>query len=185
MYSMPRYFPASPRALPRSNKSRISSVIFTLRILAGRRLIGISVASSIAAERWRLALTFGVPAVPICRNCEGPRRGTQDHQDGNAGYRPPINFSPLQDHGHRAGAEPRTLLHPRRKSGEQRHGRGLRQNAQRDYVRVSPIGDAAAALTQIDRWMKDYNTVHPHSRLGYRSPREYINAKSQSTACPV
>ena len=54
----------------------------------------------------------------------------------------------------------------------------------RDYVRVSPIGDAAAALTQIDRWMEDYNTVHPHSRLGYRSPREYINAKSQSAACP-
>ena len=55
----------------------------------------------------------------------------------------------------------------------------------RDYVRVSPIGDAAAALTQIDRWMEDYNTVHPHSRLGYRSPREYINAKSQSAACPI
>ena len=31
-----------------------------------------------------------------------------------------------------------------------------------------------AALAQIDRWMEDYNTVHPHSRLGYRSPREYI-----------
>ncbi len=26
----------------------------------------------------------------------------------------------------------------------------------RDYLRVSPIGDAAAALTQIDRWMEDY-----------------------------
>src|SRR6478672_6385706 len=38
---------------------------------------------------------------------------------------------------------------------------------------------------KIDRWMEDYNTVHPHSRLGYRSPREYINAKSQSAACPV
>ena len=25
----------------------------------------------------------------------------------------------------------------------------------------------------------------PHSRLGYRSPREYISAKSQSAACPV
>lgn len=55
----------------------------------------------------------------------------------------------------------------------------------RDYVRVSPICDAAAALTRIDSWMEDYNTVHPHSRLGYRSPREYINAKSQSAACPV
>jgi putative transposase len=31
--------------------------------------------------------------------------------------------------------------------------------------------------------MEDYNTVHPHSRLGYRSPREYI--MSQPVACPV
>jgi len=53
----------------------------------------------------------------------------------------------------------------------------------RDYVRVSPIPNAAAALALIDHWMEDYNTMHPHSRLGYRSPREYI--LSQSVACPV
>jgi transposase InsO family protein len=53
----------------------------------------------------------------------------------------------------------------------------------RDYVRVSPIPTAAAALAVIDSWMEDYNTVHPHSRLGYRSPREYI--LSQPVACPV
>ena len=40
----------------------------------------------------------------------------------------------------------------------------------RDYVRVSPIPDAATALALIDSWMDDYNTVHLHSRLGYRSP---------------
>ena len=70
---------------------------------------------------------------------------------------------------------------------EKRTGPALSQgpNGQTRLVRVSPIGDAAAALTQIDRWMEDYNTVHPHSQLGYRSPREYINAKSQSAACPV
>jgi putative transposase len=55
----------------------------------------------------------------------------------------------------------------------------------RDYVRVSPISDAARALTLIGSWMEDYNTVQPHSRLGYRSPREYINAQSQSVVCPV
>jgi transposase InsO family protein len=55
----------------------------------------------------------------------------------------------------------------------------------RDYVRVSPIPDAATALAQIDLWMEDYNTQHPHSRLGYRSPREYINACSQPAECPV
>jgi transposase InsO family protein len=53
----------------------------------------------------------------------------------------------------------------------------------RDYVRVSPIPDAATALALVDLWMEDYNTVHPHSRLGYRSPREYI--LSQPLACPV
>ena len=53
----------------------------------------------------------------------------------------------------------------------------------RDYVRVSPIPNAAAALALIDSWMEDYNTVHPHSRLGYQSPREYI--LSQPVACPV
>jgi len=53
----------------------------------------------------------------------------------------------------------------------------------RDYVRVSPIPDAATALALVDSWMEDYNTVHPHSRLGYRSPREYI--LSQPVACPV
>lgn len=53
----------------------------------------------------------------------------------------------------------------------------------RDYVQVSPIPDAAAALALVDRWMEDYNAVHPHSRLGYPSPREYI--LSPSVACPA
>jgi putative transposase len=53
----------------------------------------------------------------------------------------------------------------------------------RDYVRVSPIPNAAAALALIASWMEDYNIVHPHSRLGYRSPREYI--LSQPVTCPA
>lgn len=53
----------------------------------------------------------------------------------------------------------------------------------RDYVRVTPIPDTPTALALVDSWMEDYNTVHPHSRLGYRSPREYI--LSQPAACPV
>jgi putative transposase len=39
----------------------------------------------------------------------------------------------------------------------------------RDYVRVSPIPNAVTALSLVDCWMEDYNTVQPHSRLGYRS----------------
>ena len=55
----------------------------------------------------------------------------------------------------------------------------------RDYVRVSSVPDAASALLLIETWMEDYNTVHPHSRLGYRSPREYIMLASQPAACPA
>jgi transposase InsO family protein len=40
----------------------------------------------------------------------------------------------------------------------------------RNYVRISPIPDVATELAAIDHWMEDSNTVHPHSRLGYRLP---------------
>jgi len=55
----------------------------------------------------------------------------------------------------------------------------------RDYVRVNPLPDAATVLTQIDKWMEDYNTMHPHSRLGYCSPREYLEANNQLAGCPA
>lgn len=50
----------------------------------------------------------------------------------------------------------------------------------RDYVRVSPIPDAAAVIGQLPAWFDHYNTVHPHRALGYRSPREFI-ANQQET----
>ena len=39
----------------------------------------------------------------------------------------------------------------------------------RDYVRISPIPNAAAVVAMTS--MEDYNTVHPHSWLGYAHPR--------------
>ena len=44
----------------------------------------------------------------------------------------------------------------------------------RDYVRVSPVPDAASVLRQLPGWLTHYNTVHPHRALGYRAPREFI-----------
>ncbi len=55
----------------------------------------------------------------------------------------------------------------------------------RDYVRVAALPHAGTALALIENWMEDYNTVQPHSRLGYRSPREYIATQSRHAACPV
>jgi putative transposase len=51
------------------------------------------------------------------------------------------------------------------------------------YVRVNAVPIAQTALAAVSLWMNDYDDVHPHSRLAYRSPREYI--KAQSHACPV
>jgi transposase InsO family protein len=55
----------------------------------------------------------------------------------------------------------------------------------RDYVRVNPIPHAATALAAIGEWMDDYNEVHPHSRLGFLSPREYVRANRQPATCPA
>lgn len=59
------------------------------------------------------------------------------------------------------------------------------KTSKRDYVRVNPLPDAQTVLRQLDGWFEDYNDNHPHSRLGMRSPREYIRALSQPATCPV
>ena len=55
----------------------------------------------------------------------------------------------------------------------------------RDYVRVNPLPNAETVLRLLDGWFEDYNENHPHSRLGMRSPREFIRAISQPATCPV
>ena len=47
----------------------------------------------------------------------------------------------------------------------------------RDYVHVNPIPDAKTALELLAGWFEDYNQNHPHSGLGMRSPREFIQAQ--------
>jgi putative transposase len=56
----------------------------------------------------------------------------------------------------------------------------------RDYVRVSPCPDALSVLQQLPAWFDDYNTIHPHSGLQMRSPREFIAQQSPNpVGCPV
>ena len=43
----------------------------------------------------------------------------------------------------------------------------------RDYVSVNPTPDAVTVLEQLVTWFADYNLVHPHSALRYRSPDEF------------
>ena len=50
----------------------------------------------------------------------------------------------------------------------------------RDYVRVNPLPDAETVLRLIGNWIEDYNENHPHSGLKWRSPREFIRAKTET-----
>jgi putative transposase len=43
----------------------------------------------------------------------------------------------------------------------------------RDYVSVNPTPDGPTVLEQLVNWFADYNLVHPHSALKYRSPDEF------------
>ena len=46
----------------------------------------------------------------------------------------------------------------------------------RDYARIKPLPDAQTVLRQLAGWFDDYNQNHPHSGLGMRSPKEFIQA---------
>lgn len=52
----------------------------------------------------------------------------------------------------------------------------------RDYARVNPLPDARTVIESLPLWFDHYNTVHPHSALRYRSPREFIAAQSNQEA---
>lgn len=46
----------------------------------------------------------------------------------------------------------------------------------RDYVSVNPTPDAETVMAQLPFWFEHYNNLHPHSALGYQSPREFISS---------
>lgn len=47
----------------------------------------------------------------------------------------------------------------------------------RDYISVMPRPDARTAVQNLAMVFEHYNEWHPHSALGYRSPREYLRRR--------
>jgi putative transposase len=54
----------------------------------------------------------------------------------------------------------------------------------RDYVNINPTPDALTVLEQLPIWFADYNEVHPHSALRYRSPNEFRDDNFSPNPCP-
>jgi putative transposase len=48
----------------------------------------------------------------------------------------------------------------------------------RDYARVNQLPDARTVIESLPICFDQYNAIHPHSGLHYRSPREFIAAQS-------
>jgi putative transposase len=74
------------------------------------------------------------------------------------------------------GLEPRTT--PLESPQSNGMAEAFVRTIKRDYVRVSPVPDAETAMRLLPSWMAHYNEAHPHKALGYRSPREFIAARS-------
>ncbi|MGN5414585.1 integrase core domain-containing protein, partial [Escherichia coli] len=48
----------------------------------------------------------------------------------------------------------------------------------RDYISVMPKPDGLTAAKNLAEAFEHYNEWHPHSALGYRSPREYLRQRA-------
>jgi len=74
------------------------------------------------------------------------------------------------------GLEPRTT--PIESPQSNAMAEAFVRTIKRDYARVSPCPNAIAVMAALPSWFRHYNTIHPHRALGYRSPREFIAARS-------
>ena len=59
------------------------------------------------------------------------------------------------------------------------------KTVKRDYVYVNDCYSAEVTRKLLEGWIKDYNTVAPHSGLGMRSPLEYRKLKEGKGICEV
>ncbi|EHK3821121.1 DDE-type integrase/transposase/recombinase, partial [Escherichia coli] len=50
----------------------------------------------------------------------------------------------------------------------------------RDYISVMPKPDGLTAAKNLTEAFEHYNEWHPHSALGYRSPREYLRQQASN-----
>jgi transposase InsO family protein len=66
------------------------------------------------------------------------------------------------------------LLHPGPLAAIQWIAEAFVKTFKRDYARLSILPDAATVIAPLPAWFEDYNEVHPHSGLKFRSPREFL-----------
>ncbi|MFI4610050.1 integrase core domain-containing protein, partial [Klebsiella pneumoniae] len=63
----------------------------------------------------------------------------------------------------------------------QRASNGLSDNrCLENYISIMPKPDGLTAVKNLAEAFEHYNEWHPHSALGYRSPREYLRQRASN-----
>ena len=106
-----------------------------------------------------------------------------------AGARPPARLEWLSDNGspytawatvlqtERLGLTPLTT--PAASPESNGMAEAFVRTLRRDYLEEADLRSADAVLAQLPRWIVDYNTVRPHSALGYLPPTRYREEKAK------
>ncbi|WP_249507957.1 integrase core domain-containing protein, partial [Escherichia coli] len=64
--------------------------------------------------------------------------------------------------------------------GVKRIGERLSKTINGAYIRAMPKPDGLTAAKNLAEAFEHYNEWHPHSALGYRSPREYLRQQASN-----
>lgn len=73
-------------------------------------------------------------------------------------------------------------LEPKNTAGRSPESNGIAESfvktIKRDYISIMPKPDGLTAAKNLAEAFEHYNEWHPHSALGYRSPREYLRQRA-------
>ncbi|HBC7364356.1 TPA: IS3 family transposase [Klebsiella oxytoca] len=75
-------------------------------------------------------------------------------------------------------------LEPKNKAVRSPESKGIAESfvktIKRDYISIMPKPDGLTAAKNLAEAFEHYNEWHPHSALGYRSPREYLRQRASN-----
>ncbi|EFJ8693725.1 transposase [Escherichia coli] len=79
---------------------------------------------------------------------------------------------------------PGCLLEPKNTAVRSPESNGIAESfvktIKRDYISIMPKPDGLTAAKNLAEAFEHYNEWHPHSALGYRSPREYLRQRASN-----
>lgn len=97
---------------------------------------------------------------------------------GNSAYWPAYRSHQTRQFARMAGFEPKhTAVRSPESNGM---AESFVKTMKRDYISIMSKTDGLTAVKNLAEAFEHYNEWHPHSALGYRSPREYLRRRTSN-----